>query len=302
MIDRLAPVTLRVNLAESPITKALRDGRVTSDLVHFEFCGPKAAHEGFKPMVRGNAFDAGELALATFLLAKYYNKPYCMLPAVMSGGFHHTSIAYNADFGGLMPKDIEGRRVAVRSYTQTTGVWVRGFLSQDYGVDLDRVTWVCSDEAHVAEYPEPSSVQRAASRKDLTQMLIEGEIAALITGIDSLSKYASLRPLIPDAQVAAEAWSAKHHAIPINHVFVINSELAQRRPEVVREVYRMLLESRRLAGAHPKSYALNFGFDANRNAIEIFCKWAVDQKIVPRQFTPCELFADAAAPLGDLAS
>ena len=83
------PVTLKTNLADYAMTKALKSGAVTSDIVRFDFCGPKVANQGFKPMVRERAFDAGELAIGTFLQAKVYGKPVTLLPAVVMGRFQH---------------------------------------------------------------------------------------------------------------------------------------------------------------------------------------------------------------------
>src|ERR687884_231618 len=113
------PVTLRAHLAEYPVTHALRAGEVRSDLVNLDFCGPKQAYEGFKPMVGEGAFDASELAIVTFLQARAYGKPLVALPAFVLGRFQHGLIGYNAEKGELSPKDIEGRRGGVRAYPQT---------------------------------------------------------------------------------------------------------------------------------------------------------------------------------------
>ena len=118
--------TLRVNLSEYAVTKAMLDGRVRSDKVELDFCGPTPAHNGFKAMVREDQFDAGELAIVTFLQAKAFGKPYVLLPTPISGRFQHHCAGFNIDFGPLDPKDIEGRQVGVRTYTQTTALWIRG--------------------------------------------------------------------------------------------------------------------------------------------------------------------------------
>jgi 4,5-dihydroxyphthalate decarboxylase len=293
-----AMLTLRTNLAESKITHALRAGVIGSDLVRFDFCGPDPAHEGFRPMVREGAFDAGELALATFLQARQYGKSYSLIPVVVSGRFQQTSIGYNADFGELGPKDLEGRRVGVRSYTQTTGLWVRGLLSHEYGVDLDRITWVCTEGAHLAEFPDPPGVDRAPEgSKSLGQMLLDGDVAAVMLGAEAMPKRPGIRPLIPEPEKAAQAWYAKYRCVPINHLFVVNSTLAKQRPDVVREVYRMLSESKRLAGPPPEIDNLAFGFEANRKAIELGIEYALEQKIISRRFSVDELYADAADAL-----
>src|SRR3977135_4509917 len=139
------PVTLKTNLAEYPVTMALRQGKAISSVVSLDFCGPPVAHDGFKGMVRDNKFDAGELAIITFLQAKALGKPYVLLPAPISGRFQHHCIGYSVEHGELRPKDIEARKVGVRTYAQTTGLWVRGILQHEHGVDLDKVTWLTID-------------------------------------------------------------------------------------------------------------------------------------------------------------
>src|SRR6476619_1602172 len=129
-------LSVRTNLADYPVTMAMKDGRVTSSVVTLDCCGPTLAHDAFKAMLRENAFDAGELAIVTYLQAKAYGKPFVMIPIPISGRFQHKTIAYNHELGHLNPTDIEGRTVGVRTYAQTTGVWARGILQHEYGVDL----------------------------------------------------------------------------------------------------------------------------------------------------------------------
>jgi 4,5-dihydroxyphthalate decarboxylase len=292
------PVTLRTNLADYAVTNALKEGRVRSNIVNFDFCGPKVANEGFKPMVREAKFDAGELAIVTFLQAKVYGKPLVMLPAVVMGRFQHQCVVYPASRGELRPKDIEGRRVGIRSYTQTTGVWVRGILQHEYDVDLGRVTWVCNNDAHLAEYRDPPNVERLPSgAKKVDQMVIDGEIDAAILGGD-MSKEPRLRPLVPDPQAAALAWSRKYGTIPINHVFVVNKSLADTRPDVVREIYRLLSESKN-AGP-PSASGLDFhphGVEALRKPLELAIQYSFEQKIIPRRFEVDELFDETMRAL-----
>src|SRR6476661_1272842 len=142
-----AVASLKTNLADYPVTMAMKDGRVTSSLVTLEYSGPKTAHDGFKAMLRENAFDAGELAIVTYLQARAWGKPFVLLPIPISGRFQHHCIGFNQELGHLDPKDIEGTKVGVRTYAQTTGLWVRGILQHEYGVDLDKVTWLTIDVA-----------------------------------------------------------------------------------------------------------------------------------------------------------
>ena len=135
-------LTLKTNLAPTAMTAAIHDGRVSSDIVKLDLCGPDPAQGGFKDMVRRNLYDCGELAIVTYLQAKCYNKPLVLLPAPVSGRFQHHCAGFNRELGHLNPKDIEGKQVGVRTYAQTTGLWIRGILQHEYGVDLDKVTWM----------------------------------------------------------------------------------------------------------------------------------------------------------------
>src|SRR5579862_6821901 len=145
-------------LATYPNTSALKDGSVNSPLVHFDFADVKTANKAFKNLVRDQKYDLGELAIVTFLQAKAYGKPYVLMPAsIVARGQHHT-IFYNPDRGPLNPGDLNGKRVGVRAYTQTTGAWLRGILEEDYGVDFRRVRWVTFEEPHLAEYHDPEIV------------------------------------------------------------------------------------------------------------------------------------------------
>ena len=126
--------------------------------------------------------DAGELAIITYLQAKslWQTLRAACLPTI-SGRFQHHCIGYNAAHGELKPTDIEGRKVGVRTYSQTTGLWVRGILQHEYGVNLDKVTWVTTEDSHLAEYRDPPNCLRLPGRK-LGQMMLDGELAAGIFG------------------------------------------------------------------------------------------------------------------------
>ena len=291
------PVTLRTHLAEYPVSHAVRAGEVRSDLVRLDYVGPKQAYEGFKPLVREGAYDASELALVTFLQAKAYGKRLVALPAIVLGRFQHGLIGYNAGKGELAPKDIEGRRVGVRSYTQTTGVWLRGILAHEYGVDLGRVKFVTMEDPHVTEYRDPPFVERASGAKKLGQMLLDGDVEAAIMG--ELPKDPHIRPLIPDPEAAARAWHAKHGAVQINHIFVVNADLSKTRPDVVKEIFRLLLASKKAAPPPAGGIdSLPFGVAAMRKPLELIAQYAFEQKIIPRHIAVDELFDDTTRTLG----
>ena len=289
-------VKLRTNLADYPVTLGMKDGRVVSPLVSLDCCGPKAAHDGFKGMLRQNAFDAGELAIISYLQARAYNKPYVLLPTPISGRFQHHCIGFNIEHGDLKPRDIEGRTVGVRTYAQTTGLWVRGILQHEYGVDLEKVTWLTVDEPHLTEYQDPPNCQRLPAGKKIDQMMLEGEVAAAILGVD-MPKDPRVRTLVPDAHAAAQAWYEREGVIPINHMFVVHQDISRQRPDVVRELFRMIVASRALAPPAITAALPPLGLEANRKGLEMAIEWTYEQKIIPRRLTVDELFDETTAQL-----
>jgi 4,5-dihydroxyphthalate decarboxylase len=288
--------TLRTNLADYALTQAMKDGRVSSDLVRLDYCGPTPAHNGFKAMVRENRFDAGELAIVTFLQAKAYGKPYVLLPAPISGRLQHHCAGYNIDFGHLDPKDIEGRKVGVRTYTQTTALWIRGILRHEYGVDLDKVTWMTLGDGHLAEYRDPENCERLPAGSSIAQMMLDGELAAALLGED-MPKDERVRTLVPDAQAAAKDWFARENVVPVNHMFVVHENISKQRPDVVRELYRMIVESRARAEGVPAVFP-PMGLEANRKGMQLAIDWTLDQKIIPHRLSVDELFDDVTGSLG----
>jgi 4,5-dihydroxyphthalate decarboxylase len=290
--------TLNVAFDDYPQTRALKRGEVRSDRVALNFSDIKPANRFFKPMVRELKFDISEMAIATFLQAKAYGKPLVLIPATIMGRFQHGTILYSAARGTLTPADLPGKRVGVRSYSQTTITWVRGILANDYGVDLDRLHWVSQEDGHVAEYHEPPGVERAAPGKNLLQMLRDGEVDAAIYGAD-LPDDPTLKSVIPDPDAAAQAWYARHKTVPINHMVVATEKLSQSNPEAVREVFRLLVESKRAAGL-PKPGGIDFlpfGLDACRPALRMMTNYMVQQKLIPRPLDVDELFDDTTRAL-----
>src|SRR5579862_9060185 len=146
------PLRLRTLLADYPHTAALKSGAVSSPRLAFDFKEVKPIFDGFKAMVRRHEFDVSEMAIVTYLIGKSFGKPMVLLPAVMTGRIQHAWAIYNGERGMLTPADLEGKRVGIRSFTTTTGAWLRGMFENDYGLDLASVHWVTFEDPHVAEF------------------------------------------------------------------------------------------------------------------------------------------------------
>jgi len=283
--------TLRIAIGDYPHTLPLKRGEITSPALRLDFVEVKPMHKAFKPMVREHAFDASEMALVTYLQAKAYNKGLRLLPAAMLARFQHGCMLFNAARGKLDPANLPGCRVGVRSYSQTTGAWLRGILENDYAVDLSRVHWVTFEDAHVAEAKDPPGVIRAAADQDMTKMLIDGELDAAIYGAE-LPQDPRLQSVIPDPEAAARAWYGQHGLVPVNHMVVVTDTLARSNPQAVAELYR-LLEAGKAAAGRPAVGGIDsapFGKDSNRPCLELLVSYAVQQRLIPRRFAVDELW------------
>jgi 4,5-dihydroxyphthalate decarboxylase len=185
---------LRTLLGDHPCTAALKDGLIKSDVVSLDFADYSPTHKGFKPMVREQAFDVSEMAIVTYLMAKSFGKPMVLLPSVVMARFQHAFALYNGKLGTLTPADLNNKRVGIRSFTTTTGAWLRGILANDYGVDLDSIDWVTFEDAHVAEFRD--TTVRAPRGKQIVQMLVDGELDAVL---GEKSEHPDLKLLFPNA-------------------------------------------------------------------------------------------------------
>jgi 4,5-dihydroxyphthalate decarboxylase len=290
------PIHLKTLLGDHPTTLALKRGEVTSPRVALDIADIPQAYVAFKRVVRDLEFDVAELAIVTYLMAKAHGKPYVLLPVVVLSRFQHPFIVYNATRGELRPADLKGRRVGIRSYSVTTTMWLRGILANDHGLDLDSVRWVTSEEAHVAEFKDPPSVERAPAGRDLLSMLFDGELDAMVLG-DKTLKDPRLKRLIPDPDQAAQEWHARNRAIQINHMVVVKESVARANPDAVREVYRLLRESKRL-GPPPGALDMTpIGLEENRRNLEVAIDYVYQQRLIPKRYAVDELFDDVTRAL-----
>ena len=293
MPDKMKLYTM---IGEYPNTKALRSGAIKSDLIEYDFDDVKVPNTAFKPLVRDAKYDCSEVAINTFLQARYYNKPYILLPATIVGRGQIHNLLYNSERGVVKPTELHGKRVGVRAYTQTTGMWVRGMLAELYGMDVEKVRWVTFEDGHIAEYKDPPFVERAPAGKQLMQMLIDGELdAAIITDRGD----PRLKQVVPDAEEVSRKWAETHGGVPINHMLVMRDSIVKSRPDVVREVYRTVLASRRAMDSSKdgKLDPLRFGIENVRKSLELAIEYSLVQKFIARRLTVDELFDDTTRAL-----
>lgn len=278
---------LRTLLGEYPGTSALRKGSIQSDMVGFDFVDHSPSNKGFKPMVREQAFDVSEMAIVTYLMAKSFGKPMVLLPDVVVARFQHAYALCSAKHGTLKPTDLNGKRVGIRSFTTTTGAWLRGILANDYGVNLNSIDWVTFEDAHVAEFKD--TTRRAPADKNIVQMLIDGELDAVL---GEKVEHPNLKPLFADAAAEQKSWFARHKVLPINHMVVVSRDLSDKHPETVREVHRLLTESARASSAAPRLDA-----DEMRRSLELITHYTAQQGLIPRAYAVDELFDDVTRAL-----
>jgi 4,5-dihydroxyphthalate decarboxylase len=294
------PVSLRMVLSTSPLTAPLKRGAITSPRVRLDFPEVVPVHKAFAPMVRQQAYDLSELAIVTCLQAIAYDRPIVMLPAVVASRFQRSCLIAHRERGVPAASELAGKRIGVRSYTQTTGMWVRAHLTEDYGLSTPSVHWLTRDPAHVEEYTDPPFVEHTSSNKSLPDMLRDGEIDAAILGND-LPKGDEFAPVIPDAAAKDRAWWNQHHFMPINHMVVAGREVVRRDPEAVKEAYglmRQVYDACAVPKESPCPYS--FGIAALREPVRWIIDACLEQGLLPRRLSVEEVFGPAERLLGAL--
>jgi 4,5-dihydroxyphthalate decarboxylase len=290
--------------------KALKDGLVRPATAALEFEEVPVLVQAFRRMVRGLEFDVCEMAITTYLCAKAHGKPFTALPIFLVRGFHHGAMVRSADGDIREPKDLEGQRVGVnRGYTVTTGVWARGILQDEYGVDLNKVTWVLSGDEHVAEYRPPPNVVPMPEGGDLLEMLVSGGLAAVV-GVEA--DRPDVVPLIPHAEQAGFDALESNGLYPINHLVVVKDELLDAHPDLATDLFEAFAAAKNLyverLGKEPiddptptdvmykrvldirGDDPLPYGIAPNRENIELLIRHAVSQRVLDQPVDVESLF------------
>lgn len=286
MAERLV---LRTALGKHAHVAPLRDGRVTSDRITFDFVDIEPLPKAFRLMVRGNDLDISEMAVVTHLMAHHFGKPFIGLAIPLWSRLPHTNLVCVEGAGVSGPKDLEGRRVGVRAYGQTSGVWVRGVLESEYGVDLDKITWGTMEDSHLEEYVDPPSCIRYTPPPALRDLMIQGEFAAIMG--ERVVDPTGIRTVIPNATEAALDWIGRTGLFPINHGLVVRNALVEAHPWLAPELMDLFTRARDIAVAEDGAEAPPpYGLEANLASLQLAFDFSARQLITPRRYAAEELF------------
>jgi 4,5-dihydroxyphthalate decarboxylase len=275
-------------------------------------------------------FDACELASTTYFIARAFGAPFKALPIFLLRRFHHGGIVCREDAGITTPKDLEGKKVGVRAYSVTTGVWTRGILASEYGLDVSKVTWVVDDEEHVTQLRLPPNVAHVPEGKSLVSMMASGEIQAGFTARAGIGREGppkagwegGAKPapevyhdLIQDTERLEAEWFRRTGIYPTHGVLVVKDKLLADHPWLAKSLYAAFsaakakylarLKSGEADSAEDKRYRaltavvgedpLPYGIKTNLPSIEALIDYALQQGLMPRRLSVDELFVNPEA-------
>jgi len=308
---------LKIAIASYGHTRALKRGDVRIDGVDPAFVEVVPIIGAFRRMVRDVEFDVCEMAPTTYMIARALGAPFIALPIFLMRRFHHGGFVVRPDSGIKVPKDLEGKKVGVRAYSVTTGVWTRGIFVNEYGLDSAKVTWVVDDEEHVTTLKLPANVVHAPEGKSLQSMMKAGEIQAGFTGPAGVGRagppisgwdkagaaaaVADTYPeLIADVETVEADWFRRSGIYPIHGLIVVKDEHIKRHPWLARSLMKAFVaakqlyleELRRGQGDSPEdkryrnflslmSDPLPYGIAANRPSIEALVTYSLQQELIP---------------------
>lgn len=282
-------LVLRTALGNHAHVAPLRDGRVASDRLEFDFQDFEPLPKAFRLMVRGGELDLSEMAVVTHLMAHHFEKPLTGLAIPLWSRLPHTNLVCKTDSVTRGPKDLEGTTVGVRAYGQTSGVWVRGVLESAYGVDLDSILWGTMEDSHLSEYVDPANTRRYPPKPALRDLMMEGEFSAIMG--ERVVDPAAIRPVIENAEAVGRAWVEETGLFPINHGLTLRTELHEAHPWLAAELMELFTRAREIAVAEDGAEAPpEYGLAANHASIQLLLDHSARQQITPRRYRAEELF------------
>jgi 4,5-dihydroxyphthalate decarboxylase len=306
-------------------TRALADGSVLPDGIELNYLN-LPVEETFFRMLRYREFEVAEMSLSSYTVSLFQdNPPFIAIPVFPSRVFRHGSIFVSAKSGIREPKDLIGKRVGNPEYQLTALVWIRGILSDEYGVDPAAVEYWTGGEEQAGreekiliDLPPEFRVRHIGPNQTLSQMLADGELDALYTArIPStfVSRPKDVRRLFEDYADVERAYYSKTRIFPIMHTVVIRRDIYRGHPWVAQSLYKAFVESQRLVyedfqetaalkamlpwlTAHVEELRRNmgsdwwpYGFEANQQVIETFLRYHYEQGLSKGKLQSEELFA-----------
>ncbi|WP_216894363.1 hypothetical protein [Nocardia alni] len=294
---------LTAALRRYPHLEPLLDGSPVSEGYALDVADIHPIHEAFAPMVRHLRYDLSELAVATLLQAIESDVPIAALPVVPLGNFPHRSLYVWGGDRRVDPADLPGRRLGVRAYSQTTGLWARGVLGDDYGVSSRDITWVTTEGPHVATAKDPSNVIRTST--NLVDALRAGDLASVVLGAPFAANVDGLAPLIPDWESRQESFFDQHGWVPANHLVVVRRDLLRSEPGLIRAFYRDLTASieatmRNEPSGTVRGRAVRYGVASGLlDMLATAIRYAREQEVIRCDLDAADIFADFEKYVGE---
>ena len=306
-------------------TRALLEERIPVDGIELNYLN-LVVEETFFRMLRHREFDVAEMSLSSYTISLFReDPPFIAIPVFPSRSFRHSCIYINADSGIREPKDLIGKRIGNPEYQMTAPVWIRGILSDEYGVPVTSATYFQGGEEEPGrpeklplKLPPEIQVRPIPSDRTLSAMIASGEIDALYaTRAPSTFKTApdKVRRLFENYQAAEREYFQKTKIFPIMHVIVIRRDVYEKNPWVAQSLYKAFALAQREAYEDLRETAAlkvmlpwlvwhteetekmlgrdfwPYGLEPNLDNLSTFLRYSFEQGLSKRQLMPKELFA-----------
>ena len=248
-------------------TQPLIDGRVPVEGVDLTFL-PLRPGETFWRMLNHGEFDASEMSLSSYtILRSEGDTRFIAIPVFPSRVFRHSAVYLRADSKIEKPQDLKGKRIGVADYQMTAAVWVRGFLSSDYGVGPEDVNWVIGRPVRTIKPPEGVRVEFMHPDTTLEAMLERGEIDALATVMIPHGLGTVFRRLFPIPRQVELEYYQRTRIFPIMHTFVLKTALYEANPWLAISFYRAFVKARDIA----------YYWMDDTDALTVGLPWVIDE-------------------------
>jgi len=230
---------LRIVLGPHGQVDDLRTGASRIPGTELEFVTVRRMPDAYRDMVRSQPYDICELAPTTYLMALEAGAPITALPIPMTRRFRHAGLMRRADSGLRSPKDLEGGRVGVRTNSLTASVWTRGILADEYGIDLQSITWVTEEAENVESYRPPANVERLPPGRTLAQEMREGRLDAAFAGLAGLGDEpgVELVDVVADAAAKEAELFRRTGVYPLHGVVAVKNSVLEERPGLARDLF-----------------------------------------------------------------